>query len=317
MRAVFLDRETLGTDVTLASVEALVGQLFLHDRTPPELMVERVDGFDMVIVNKVVLDGDLLRRLERPPQLVCVAATGVNNVDTDACAELGITVANCRGYGTDAVAQHTLCLMLALATRLIDYDGAVKAGDWHRSPQFCLLDYPIRELAGRTLGIVGLGTLGRRVAELGEALGMRVLVAQRPGGPDRGGREPLDSMLPKLDVLSLHCPLTAATRNLIDRRRLALMKPDALLINTARGGLVDEEALVAALRAGKLGGAGFDVLTTEPPRGGNPLLDEGIPNLIVTPHCAWASREARQRICEQLAENIRAWRDGQPVRVVV
>lgn len=316
MRAVFLDRETMGEGLDLSATEAQLTELVSYERTDPEDVSSRIQGFDVVIVNKVVLSREHLAA-DRTPKLICLVATGTNNLDLDACRDLGITVVNCRGYGTDAVAQHTLCLMLALSTRLIDYHQAVEAGDWHRARQFCLLDYPIRELYGRTLGIIGLGTLGGRVAELARAFGMKVLVAQRPGDAPQPDRVPINELLPQVDILTLHCPLTEATRNLIDAPQIARMKRDAIIINTARGGLVNEEALVTALREDRLGGAGFDVLTTEPPRDGNPLLDEDIPNLIVTPHTAWGTAEARQRIYDQLAENIRAWLEGTPVRVVV
>lgn len=316
MRAVFLDGETLGEDVDLSATREQFGELVIHPHTDAGEVAQRIQGFDVVIVNKVPVTRRDLTAGDTPPGLIAVVATGVNNIDLDACRELDVTVANCRGYGTDSVAQHTLCLMLALSTRLLDYHDAVDAGDWHRARQFCLLNFPVRELAGRTLGIVGLGTLGSRVAELARAFGMDVLVAQRPGGEPRPDRVPLDDLLPQVDVLSLHCPLTADTRNLIDAARIDRMKDDAVIINTARGGLVNEEALVSALRDGRLGGAGFDVLSSEPPRDGNPLLDVDIPNLIVTPHTAWASAEARQRVCDQLAGNIRAWVAGDPVRVV-
>ncbi|MCH8505867.1 MAG: 2-hydroxyacid dehydrogenase [Ectothiorhodospiraceae bacterium] len=315
MRAVFLDLDSMGEGLDYAGVEATVDELVFHNETGPEQVLERVRGFPVIIVNKVLLTRDLLEAAR--PKLVCVVATGVNNVDLDACRDLGITVVNARGYGTDAVAQHTLTLMLALSTRLIDYHAAVQAGEWNRSRQFGLLDFPIRELAGKTLGIVGLGKLGGRTAELARAFGMDVLVAQRPGGEPRPDRVPLDDLLQRVDILSLHCPLNEDTRNLIGERELRLMKPDAFLINTSRGGLVDEVALAEALRAGRLGGAGFDVLSKEPPREGNPLLDDDIPNLIVTPHSAWGTREARQRILGQLAENIDAWKRGAAVRVVV
>lgn len=318
MKAVFLDSETVGEDVSLDKVREAVDTLHCHSRTDAGQTLERMRGHEIVISNKVVIRRQELQALEQPPELICVAATGTNNVDLEACAEAGIQVCNARAYGTDAVAQHALGLMLALSTRLLDYSAAVARGDWQQAPQFCLLDYPVRELSGLTLGIVGHGTLGRRVAQLAEAFGMRVLLAQRPGSSAAGaGRVPLSELLLRVDVLSLHCPLTEATRNLIGAAELAAMKPDALLINTARGGLVDEQALAQALRAGRLGGAGFDVLSEEPPRHGNVLLEPGIPNLIVTPHTAWASREARQRICDQVAENIRAWRDGAAVRTLV
>lgn len=317
MEAVFLDSETLGDDVDFDGIRAAVDSLVCHPRTAPSDLAERLAGFDVVISNKVVIGREHLQTLNSMPGLICVAATGTNNIDLQACADHQVTVSNARAYGTDSVAQHALGLMLALSTRLPDYQAAVHRGDWQQAAQFCLLDYPVRELAGLTLGIVGYGTLGQRVARLGEAFGMRVMVAERPGRQDtREGRVALDELLPQADVLSLHCPLTEQTRNLLGAEQIARMKPDALLINTARGGLVDETALADALRGGRLGGAGFDVLTEEPPRHGNVLLDPEIPNLIVTPHTAWASREARQRICDQVAENIRAWRDGEPMRVV-
>lgn len=317
MQAVFLDRESLDRgDLDFTALHGVVTGLTSHERTHPQEVVERLTGAGIAIVNKVVLDQERLAQLP-DLRLVCVAATGVNNVDLDACRAAGIRVTNCQGYGTDSVAQHALALMLALATRMPDYQRAVRRGDWGRSTQFCLLDYPIIELAGRTLGLVGKGTLGGRVAELASAFGMEVLLAQRPGGPAQSGRVPLERLLPQVDVLSLHCPLTDATRGLIGAEELALMKPDALLINTARGGLVDEQALADALRRGRLGGAGFDVLTEEPPRQGNVLLDPELPNLIVTPHSAWGSCEARQRIVSQLAENIAAYSAGEALRQLV
>jgi glycerate dehydrogenase len=216
------------------------------------------------------------------------------------------------------VVQHVFALLLALCTRWPDYQQAVREGRWQRASQFCLLDFPIRELAGKTMGIVGYGELGQGVARAAEAFGMRVLVAQRPGTAETPeDRTPLPVLLPQVDVLSLHCPLTPATRGLIGAWELALMRRDAILINTARGGLVDEALLADALRRGALGGAAVDVLSLEPPVTGNPLLAPDIPNLIVTPHCAWGSRESRQRLVEQLAENIDGWLAGAPVRVVV
>ena len=268
-----------------------------------------------MISNKVRLDA---AAFAAAPQLrlVCVAATGTNNVDLDAAQRHGVTVCNVRGYATPAVVQHVYALILALTTRLPDYQRDVANGRWQASPYFCLLDHPIRELAGRTLGIVGYGELGSAVARVAAAFGMSVLIAQRAGSAAQAGRLALTELLPLVDILSLHCPLTPQTRGLIGAQELALMKPDALLINTARGGLVDEAALAAALRGGKLGGAGIDVLSEEPPRDNNPLLATDIPNLIVTPHIAWASREARQRVIDAIAANIRAFLAGTPVNVV-
>ena len=262
-----------------------------------------------MVSNKVVLDRPLLEQLPEL-KLICVSATGTNNVDLQAAAERGIAVTNVTGYGTATVAQHTFCLILALTTRLLEYQAAVRRGDWQRSDMFCLMDYPIREIAGKTLGIVGYGTLGKGVARIAEAFDMQVLLAQRPGGKPQAGRLPLNELLPQVDILTLHCPLTPETQNLIGATELALMRPDALLINTARGGIVDERALANALRKGALGGAGVDVLTREPPTNDQPLLQADIPNLIVTPHNAWASREARQRLLDGVAENIRDYLAG-------
>jgi glycerate dehydrogenase len=296
-------------DMDLARLRAACAEWTLHARTEPGDVAERLIGVDVVVTNKVVLDRETLTRAR--PALVCVAATGTNNVDLEAARQLGIAVCNVTGYATAAVVQHVLALTLAHATRLLDYRRAVLDGAWARSDQFCLLDFPIREIAGRTLGIVGFGELGRGVAKAAECLGMRVLVAQRPGGPPQPGRLPLAELLPQVDVLSLHCPLTEHTRNLIGSAELALMRPDALLVNTARGGIVDEEALAAALRQRLIGGAAVDVLTVEPPREGNPLIAADIPNLIVTPHTAWASRESRQRLLDQVALNIEAFAAGE------
>ncbi|WP_417531742.1 D-2-hydroxyacid dehydrogenase [Marinobacter lipolyticus] len=307
MKAVFLDADTLGNDVDLTPIETVAGGLVKHERTAPEQVLERIRGFDTVVVNKVVLNRE---HFEACPDLktIAVVATGLNNIDQAAAKERGIRVMNVTNYGRSTVAQHTMALMLALATRLLDYDRDVRAGRWGQSSMFCLMDHPIMELEGRTLGIVGYGDLGQGVAERARAFGMKILLGARPG-QERGEvdgypRIPLDELLSQVDVLSLHCLLTDDTRNMIGARELKMMKRHALLINTSRGGLVDEQALADALRAGTIGGAGFDVLTQEPPRHGNPLLADDIPNLIVTPHSAWASREARQRIVEITARNL-------------
>ena len=281
-----------------------------HAHTAPGDTLARLRQAQVVVTNKVVLDRDILAGAE-DLRLVCIAATGTNNVDLEAARALGIAVTNVVRYATSAVVQHVFALILALTIRLPDCQCAVSAGAWQRHDRFCLMDYPIRELAGRTLGIVGFGELGQAVARVAEAFGMRILVAQRPGGPPREGRLPLDELLPQVDVLSLHCPLTDATRGLIGARELGLMRREALLINTARGGIVDETALAEALRRGVIGGAGIDVLSREPPCEGNPLLAPDIPNLIVTPHTAWASREARQRVVNEVAANIDAFLAGQ------
>lgn len=313
MKAVFLDTESLD-DLSFAPIEQHCSRLELYGTTAPDQVAERIAGAELVILNKVRIER---RHLEGAPsvKLICLVATGTDVVDIQAAGELGVAVCNCQAYGTASVVQHVFSLLLALATRLIPYHNAVLAGKWQESTQFCFLDYPITELAGKKLGIVGYGTLGRAVGTLAEALGMEVLIARRPGSDDIS-RPTLAELLPQLDALTLHCPLTPATRNLIDANALAMMKPGALLINCARGGLVDETALVEALRSGRLGGAATDVLSSEPPSTGNPLLDRDIPNLIVTPHIAWASTEARSRIISQTAENIAAYLAGAPVRMV-
>lgn len=307
MKAVFLDADTLGNDVDLSPIEAVTGEMVKHPRTSPEQVQERIRGFDTVLVNKVVLSRE---HFEACPELktVAVVATGLNNIDKDAAKDHSVTVMNVTNYGRSTVAQHTMALILALATRLVDYDRDVRAGRWGQSSMFCLMDHPIMELEGRTLGVVGYGDLGQGVVERAKAFGMNIVLGARPGQAtgevDGYPRIPLDELLPKVDVLSLHCLLTDDTRNMIGARELKMMKTEALLINTSRGGLVDEQALADALRAGTIGGAGFDVLTEEPPRNGNALLADDIPNLIVTPHSAWASREARQRIVDITARNL-------------
>lgn len=309
MKGVMLDRGSLDRgDLDFTALEATLDRWSYHEATEPSQVAERIAGADVVVTNKVVLDRAILQGADKL-RMVAIAATGTNNVDLEAAAESGIAVRNVRAYATPSVVQHVFSLILALTTRMEAYSADVRQGAWARSRQFCLLDHPIAELSGMTLGIVGFGTLGQAVARTAEAgFGMKVLVAQRPGGAAREGRQPLDELLPQVDVLSLHCPLTPQTRNLIDGTALARMKPGAILVNTARGGIVDEAALAASLRSGRLGGAGVDVLTEEPPRHGNPLLDPSIPNLIVTPHIAWASRQSRQRLLDGVGGNIRAWK---------
>ncbi len=310
--ASFLDLESVARgDLDLSPLEAAFPRWRWHAATALGQVAARTRGARILVTNKVLVERSAI--CQAPGlELVCVAATGTNNVDLEAARERGIAVCNVTGYATPSVVQHVFALILCLVTRLNSYQAAVAAGAWQRSPHFCLLDFPIGELAGRTLGIVGHGELGRRVAEMGRAFGMQVLVAQRPGGPQQAQRLPLTQLLPRVDVLSLHCPLTPQTKNLLGRAQLGLMRSDALLINTARGGLVDEQALADALRAGRLGGAGVDVLSEEPPVSGSPLLARDIPNLVVTPHIAWASRESRQRLVLGVAENIRGFLAGSP-----
>ncbi|MCF6782391.1 2-hydroxyacid dehydrogenase [Stutzerimonas stutzeri] len=315
-RAVFLDLAPLDQgDLDLTPLQSVFDELICHTQTNESQIIERLQGAQVAIVNKLRL-GDEVFNACPDLKLILVAATGLNNIDLAAARQRGISVCNCQGYGTATVAQHALMLLLALATRLPDYQAAVARGRWQESGQFCLLDFPIVELAGKTLGILGHGELGSAVAKLAEAFGMRVLTGNLPGRPPRPERLDLDELLPEVDALSLHCPLTEQTRNLIGARELQLMKPTAYIINTARGGLIDEQALADTLRRGHLGGAATDVLTSEPPSNDNPLLAADIPRLIVTPHSAWGSREARQRIVGQMCENAETFFTGTPKRLV-
>lgn len=310
MQGVFLDRASLGdSGLDYAPLEEALSAWRFYDHTRPDQLPQRLGAADVAVTNKVALDASALEGAGRL-KLICISATGTDNVDLEAARRLGIAVCNVPSYSTPSVAQLVFAMILSLYTRLPDYRRAVAEGRWARSERFCLLDYPIHELAGKVLGIVGYGALGRTVARLAEAFDMEVAVAARPGGPSGGDRPALEALLPRVDVLTLHCPLTPQTRGLIGAAELALMKPDAVLINTARGGIVDEAALARALRDGALGGAGVDVLTEEPPASGNPLLAPDIPNLIVTPHIAWASLEARRRLIGAVADNIRAFVDG-------
>lgn len=303
MNAVFLDLQGLD-DLNLTRLECCFDSLTIFQGTAAEQVAERVKNAEVIIVNKVQLTQAVIESASHL-KMICVVATGTNNVDLKAAAAQGVAVYNCQAYGIPSVVQHTFSLILALHTNLLNYDRAVRAGEWQKSSQFCLLDFPIRELSGRKIGIVGYGHLGQGVAKIAEAFGMQVLIASRSAADHREGRVPLEALLPQVDVLSIHCPLTDETLNLIDAKALALMKKEAVLVNVSRGGVVDEVALADALRCGALAGAATDVLTEEPPRQGNPLLSLDIPNLIVTPHSAWGSKEARQRIIDQTVDNIK------------
>ena len=313
MKAVFLDTEGLD-DLSISLLGQECSSLQLFGTTAPDEITERIAGADVIILNKVNISREHLKKAPSV-RLICVVATGTDVVDLQGASELGVTVCNCQAYGTDSVVQHVFSMMLALHTNLLSYHGAVQAGRWQTATQFCFLDYPITELKGKTLGIVGYGTLGQGIAKIAEAFGMKVVIARRPGTPP-DDRPTLTEMIATVDVLTLHCPLTEQTRNLINAKNLALMKPTSFLINCARGGIVNEAALLDALHKEKIAGAAIDVLSVEPPRDTSPLLEAKIPNLIITPHIAWASKEARQRIIDQTVENIRAFKSGKPIRTV-
>lgn len=311
MPSIFLDYATVSfnDDLDPAPLRRVLSDLELRDRTPQDEIAVRIAGAEVVLLNKLGITREIMQAAPSL-KLIALSATGTNNVDLVAARERGIAVCNLRDYCTASVVQHVYGVLLTLTHKLREYDALVRAGAWQRGEQFCLLNYPIRELMGRKLGIVGYGALGKGVANAARAFGLQVLVANRPGGPREAGRLDLDALLPQVDVLSLHCPLTPDTQGLIGAAQLARMKRAAVLINTARGALVDGQALADALRAGRLGGAAIDVLPEEPPIDGNPLLEPGIPNLLVTPHIAWAALEARQRCLEEMAANVEDFQRG-------
>jgi len=316
MKAVFLDADTVDQgDLDLGPLHSLLPELNLHRSTLPHQVRGRIEDCTIVLLNKVRLDRDLLQCCSQL-RLVCVVATGTDNIDLDAASELGIRVCNIRAYCSASVTQHVFGMILQLTQFLPEHDRLARGGDWQNHSQFCMLRYPVRELSGLNMGIVGLGELGRSVASTARAFGMRVATSRRSEADRREGRVSLRDLLRQSDVLSLHCPLTPETHHLIGKRELALMKPDALLVNTSRGALVEPAALAQALRSGKLGGAGIDVLEQEPPAAGNPLLDPTLPRLILTPHVAWSARQARQRAVDETLQNIRAFLAGRPRHLV-
>lgn len=285
--------------------------------TAPERVVERLRDAQVAVINKVRLSAEHLSQLPGL-KLVAISATGTDNIDLAACRERGVVVSNVRGYAVNTVPEHAILLMLALRRSLLAYNDDVKNGLWAKSENFCLFGHPVGDLHGATLGIFGRGSLGQGVARLAEAFGMRILWGEHRGATTlREGYTDFATVLREADVISLHCPLNEATRGMIGAEELASMKRTAVLVNTSRGGLVDEQALADALRAGVIAGAGFDVLSKEPPREGNPLLAPDIPNLIVTPHMAWASGAAMQAMTDQVIDNIEAFVAGAPRNRVV
>ena len=309
---VFLERDALDAAVRKPSFAHTWAQ---HTGMDVSDLATTLADATIAVVNKVALRGDTLAKLSKL-QFIAVSATGTDNVDLAWCKQRGIVVSNIRNYAVHTVPEHTFALILALRRSLFGYVRDVKDGCWQRSERFCLSGHPVSDIHGTIIGIVGEGALGQGVAMLARAFGMRVLFADHapPRAPDVEFT-PLDDMLREADVVTVHAPLTPSTRNVIGARELALMKPTAILINTARGGLVDEAALRDALLAKKIAGAGFDVLTTEPPKSDTPLLDPAVlalPNFILTPHTAWASREAMQDLADQLVDNIEAYVAGQP-----
>jgi glycerate dehydrogenase len=319
-KIVLLDAATYG-DVSL--------QIFndrwdctIHQVTTPAEVDHRLKGQSVAVTNKVVIDRTVL---SSPPaqqlKLIAVAATGTDIIDREAAKEIGVTVCNVPGYATQSVAQFTLALILELATRAGRYGEVVRSGAWQQSPVFTLLDFPSIELKGKKLGIIGYGNIGRAVAEMARGFGLEVLIAARPEStePIRAGRVSLTELFRQADIITLHCPLTAQTKTLINAETLSLMKPTALLINTARGALIDETALIQALRENRLAAAALDVISREPPPAGHPIIQAAkeLDNLLVTPHTAWGAREARERLLDEVANNISAFFEGRPRNIVI
>jgi glycerate dehydrogenase len=309
MKITLLDRSTFSAAIVFPAA-SLVADWQEYAHTTPDQVLSHAVAAEVVVTNKVKLPASLLELLPML-KLVAVAATGVDHVDLEAAQRLGIGVCNVRDYATHSVPEHVFAVLLALRRNLIAHAAAARNGTWSRAENFCLHNWSIEDLAGSTLGIIGAGALGRSVARLGSAFGMRVLLAEQRATPLRPGRVAFEQALAEADVLSLHVPLVSATRHLIGAAELAQMKPSAILINSARGGVVDELALVEALRAGQLAGAAVDVLSIEPPPMDHPLLNANLPNLLVTPHIAWASRQAQQKLAVEVVENIAAFLRGE------
>jgi len=318
-KLVVLDGHTLNPGDNPWSALAELGELVVHERSAANEVIARARDADVVLLNKAQLGREALLQLPRL-RGISVLATGVNAVDLETASERGIPVCNVPAYSTASVVQHTLALLLELCNRVALHDSSVHAGDWQRSIDYCYWKSPLLELEGKLLGVVGYGAIGRRVAHAARALGMDVCAAllssPRPPAADADPvpRLPLDELFRRADVISLNCPLTPETRELVSSTRLSLLKPTCLLINTARGGLIDEAALSTALARGQLAGAALDVLSTEPPSAENPLLHA--PNCVITPHVAWTSLPARKRLLATSVDNVRAILAGSPIHVV-
>ncbi|WP_210446943.1 D-2-hydroxyacid dehydrogenase [Vibrio crassostreae] len=316
LKVVFLDRATIPSQINLKPL-SFEHEWIEFDFTAPELVAERVAGADVVITNKVVLNADNLAQAQQL-KLIAVSATGVNNVDVEYCKSNNIAVANVQGYATQSVPEHVIAMLFTLKRNLVGYHQDIEAGEWQKDKQFCFFTHPIQDVAGSTLGLMGSGSLGQATAILAKAIGMNVIFAERKGADScREGYLPFETVLKQADAISLHCPLTDATRHLISERELAMMKPSAVLINAGRGGLVDEQALVEALKKHEIAGAGMDVFTQEPADNSNPLLaNSHLPNLLLTPHVAWGSDSSIQKLSDILMDNIDGFVAGNPQNLV-
>lgn len=319
MEGVILDFDSVGpADLDLTKLYDLPVKWTIYPNCLPSQVAERITTADIVLINKAPILAPQIKSASQL-KLISIFATGTNIIDLEAAREKNIVVSNAVGYGTGSVVQHVWSLILALTTNLDGYRKAAMDGSWEESDFFCVMDFSVRELQGKVLGIVGAGELGSGVAKIAEAFGMQVIFAALPGRrhSPQPNRIPFKDLLARADIVSLHCPLTKETSGLIGTEELALMKKSAILVNTARGALVDEKALKEALQARIIAGAATDVLSVEPPVDGNVLLDERIPNLIVTPHVAWIARESRQRLIDQVAGNVKAFLDGKPQNQVI
>ena len=317
MKAVFLDFGTMGPGLDVSGMRALLPELEIFDVTDDNQIAERIHDVEIVLANKSRLTDQLLRGCSTL-RFIGLTATGTDNVDLTAAKQNDIAVCNIRAYCTESIAEHVFGCLLNLTRNLAHYSAAVRSGLWQESEDFCLLSLPIRELSAMTLGIVGYGELGKGVANIASAFGMEVIISARPGSNSVDeGRVAFDELLQRSDVISLHCPLTDATSGLFGASEFRKMKSDAILINTARGGLIDSVALAAALESGEIAAAAVDVLPKEPPVDGDPLLDYDGQNLMITPHIAWGSNEARQAAINELVANVAAFIDGKERNRVV
>lgn len=317
MSAVFLDFGSVTRgDMDCTALEQAISPWRFHSETDSDQVAERIKDAEVVVCNKFSLNRKIINAAPRL-KLICIAATGYNNIDLVTAAERNIPVCNVRGYATPSVVQHVFMLMLNLSRNFEDYRQLVKNGRWQASRHFCPLDFGIEELSGKTLGIIGFGELGHAVSEVAKVFDMHVLIAEHKDRPPRPGRTAFDDMLQQADFVTLHCPLLDETRDLISKRELNLMKPSAYLINTARGAVVNETDLLHALSSGHIAGAALDVLPEEPPTNDSLLLRYQQSNLIITPHVAWASRESRQRLLNQIASNIHNFYHNKPFNQVM
>lgn len=316
IKIVFLDHNTFPDEIQLKEI-SYSNEIIYYPHTTPDEIADRVKDADIIITNKVKITADVLTKAKKL-RFIAVAATGTDVIDLKACSKKGILVANIRNYAVNTVPEHTFALMLALRRSIVVYANSVKMGEWQQANQFCYFDFPIKNLAGSTLGIIGDGVLGKAVAEIAKAFGMKVLFSAYKGTTNMGPLyTPFEDVLKQSDIISIHCPLLESTRNMIDVAEFSQMKPSCLLINTARGGIVNEEALCDALITGVIAGAAFDVTQNEPPKKDDLVMKlTNLPNFILTPHISWASIEAVQSLADMLMDNIESFLAGKPQNIV-